>query len=865
MSKLSRFLLCALLITLALLPSHVAFAQAPVPSSPEIDRRVESILSKMTLEEKLDYIGGTGFAVRALPRLNLPALQMSDGPLGVRSNAKFPSTTYAAGIGLAASWDPQLAERVGAGIGKDARARGIHFMLGPGVNIYRAPMNGRNFEYFGEDPFLAGAVATGYITGMQKQGVSSTVKHFLGNNSEFLRHDSDSIIDERAVREIYLPAFESAVKNANVGSIMDSYNLINGLHSTQNGYYNTDIVRKQWGFQGVMMSDWVSTYDAVGAANGGLDLEMPKGDHMNREQLLPAIRDGRVKEATIDEKVRRILTTAARFGWLDRVQTDLSLSNYNEENHRVALDGAREGIVLLKNETSLLPLDKQKIKSILVVGPDAHPAQPVAGGSGKAIPFSAVSILQGIGDYIGTAATVYYERGIPKMIDLATSTEFFTAAQDGERGLKLETFPNGDLSGSPASTQKVHDLNFVGRSWEDFDNMDEALDLFVAGKKPSSRRWTGFYIAPQASSYEVAAEYSGEGNGYRLFVDDKLVFDQWKTATALQDHATLNLSAGPHKIVAEAFQDYPVGGRLRIGIMDQGKIVSAAAKALAAKAGVVIIAAGFDANSESEGSDRTFSLPFGQDELIRELAAINKNTIVTVTSGGNVDPDGWLDRVPAYLELWYPGERGGTALAEILFGAVNPSGHLPVTFERRWADNPAHDSYYADPGTDRVLYKEGVFVGYRGYAHNHVKPLYPFGYGLSYTTFRYSHLEVKAMSGSSTEASSGASFSVSFDVTNTGAQSGADVAQVYVAEAEPKVPRPPKELKGFSRIELAAGETKHVSLPLNPRAFAFYDVAAKHWHADAGKFSVEVGRSSEDLPLHSDVILSGAYDVENDK
>ncbi|MGA8270952.1 MAG: glycoside hydrolase family 3 N-terminal domain-containing protein, partial [Candidatus Sulfotelmatobacter sp.] len=268
MSKLSRFTLCALLLALAVLSAPFAFAQAPVPSSPEIDRRVDALLKKMTLEEKLAYIGGTGFAVRAMPSLNIPALAMSDGPLGVRSNQKFPSTTYAAGIGLAASWDPQLAERVGAGIGSDARARGIHFMLGPGVNIYRAPMNGRNFEYFGEDPFLTSAIAVGYITGMQKQGVSPTIKHFLGNNSEFLRHDSDSIIDERTAREIYLPAFEAAVKNAHVGAIMDSYNFVNGTHSTQNGYFNTDVVRKQWGFQGVMMSDWVSTYDAVGAANG---------------------------------------------------------------------------------------------------------------------------------------------------------------------------------------------------------------------------------------------------------------------------------------------------------------------------------------------------------------------------------------------------------------------------------------------------------------------------------------------------------------------------------------------------------------------------------------------------------------------
>jgi beta-glucosidase len=859
MLKLSRSL-PGFLLALTVLFSCRALAQSPVPNNPDIDRRVDALLKKMTLAQKIDYIGGTGFAARAMPELNLPALEMSDGPLGVRSNQKFPSTVYAAGIGMAAAWDPALAERVGAGIGKDARARGIHFMLGPGVNIYRAPMNGRNFEYFGEDPFLAGVTAAGYITGMQKQGVSSTVKHFLANNSEFLRHDSDSIVDERTAREIYLPAFEAAVKQGHVGAIMDSYNLANGLHSTQNGYFNTDVARKQWGFQGIMMSDWVATYSAEGAANGGLDLEMPNGRYMNKENLLPAIRDGRVKESTIDEKVRHILTTAARFGWLDRDQTDPSISKYDEENHLVSLQGAREGIVLLKNEGSLLPLDKQKIKSILVVGPDAWPAQPVAGGSGRAVPFSAISILEGIVGYVGTSAKVYYERGLPNMHDLAASTEFSTAAQDGKPGLKLETFASVDLSGKPTSTQVVSHLNFAGVGWEDFSDLEEVIALFTSAK-PTSRRWSGFYIAPQTSSYEIAAEYFGEGNGYRVLVDEKPVFDQWKLATALQNRATLALSAGPHKIVVEAFQSSPLGGRMLVGIADEHKIVSAAAKAEAAKADVVVVAAGFDADSESEGSDRTFSLPFGQEELIRELAAVNKNTVVTVTSGGNVDPGDWLDQVPADLELWYPGERGGTALAEILFGAVNPSGHLPVTFEHRWADNPAHDSYYPEADTKRVVYKEGIFVGYRGYEHNHVKPLFPFGYGLSYTTFQYSNLAVNPASNSSGEAN----YQVTFDVTNTGSRAGADVAQVYVSESDPKVPRPPKELKGFSRVELAPGETKHVSIPLGPRAFTYYDTSAKDWHADAGKYSVAVGRSSAETPLHADITLSSAYDVANDK
>ncbi len=349
----------------------------------------------MTLAEKLDYIGGEEMTIRAVPSVNVPALQMSDGPVGVRLDSGFPSTTYAGGIGLAASWDRELAHRVGAGIGRDARARGINFMLGPAVNIYRSPRDGRNFEYFGEDPFLTSNIAVGYITGMQEQGVSSTIKHYIGNNSEYLRHDSDSIIGQRAMHEIYLPSFEAAVKKAHVGAVMDSYNLVNGEHATQNSTLNIDIMRKEFGFEGTIMSDWDSTYDGVAAANGGLDLEMPHGRYMNRKNLEPAIKAGKVSEATIDEKVRHILSTAMMFGWLDRDQTDSSISYVDRSNRETALDSARESAVLLKNEGGLLPLNKALIKSILIVGPDAYPAVPVAGGSAGVVPFYAISAARG--------------------------------------------------------------------------------------------------------------------------------------------------------------------------------------------------------------------------------------------------------------------------------------------------------------------------------------------------------------------------------------------------------------------------------------------------------------------------------------
>jgi beta-glucosidase len=838
----------ASLLSAVFLSVASAFAQSPLPDSDAIRSRVDAIVQKMTLEEKIDYIGGTGFAVRAMPRLNLPAFEMSDGPYGVRSNAGFPSTTYVSGIGLAATWNRDLATRVGEGIGRDARARGIHYMLGPGVNIYRSPRNGRNFEYFGEDPFLAANMTVGYITGMQTQGVSATVKHYMGNNSEFMRHDSDSIIDERTMREIYLPTFENAVRKAHVGSIMNSYNMTNGQHMTQNGYLNIDVARKEWGFNGVMMSDWVATYDAVAAANGGLDIEMPTGAFMNRKNLLPAIKNGQVKEATIDQKVHNILSTAARFGWLDRTQTDSSISFFDAKNHAVALDTARESAVLLKNDNKLLPLSKTQIHSILIVGPNAFPGVPVGGGSARAIPFHTVSTLEGVGAYLGSGATTFYDHGVPTISEAARTTDFVTEQQNGKPGLKMETFQNRELSGTPLTSVAPH-INYAGINWESFmDDPAAAAALFESGNKHEvSRRWSGYYNAAQAGKYIIALQGSGEGTGNRVYVDDKLIIDNWNLVRAMQPHVTLDLSSGFHKIVVEDSRHSPVGGRLRFAIVDESKVVSARAKELAAKADVVLVAVGFDADSESEGGDRTFALPFGQDELIRAVASANKKTVVAVTAGGNVDSTAWIDSVPAFITAWYSGQEGGTALAEVLFGDVNPSGHLPVTFERKAEDNPTYANYYPEEGSNRVIYREGIFVGYRGYEHKNIKPLYPFGYGLSYTTFKFSNLSVKP---DATHAT------VTFDITNTGDRAGADVAQVYVSDDHSKTPRPAKELKGFEKVALQPGETKHVSVDLDSRSFAYYDPEAKKWNIAPGKFGILVGDSSASLDLKGSVEIT---------
>jgi beta-glucosidase len=809
----------------------------PIPNPTAADQRAAAILAKMTVEEKIDFIGGVdGFFVRGITRLNVPRLKMADGPLGVRNFG--PATAMPAGIGLAATWNPKLAERVGVELGRDSRAKGVHFLLAPGVNIYRSPVNGRNFEYFGEDPLLAGRMAVGFIKGVQSQGVAATIKHYIGNNSEFARHKTDTVLDERTMREIYLPAFEAGVKEGQVGALMTAYNLTNGVYMSQNAALNIDVLRKDWGFKGVVMSDWTSTYDAVGAANGGLDLEMPFGKLMNRDSLLPAIAQGKLSEAAIDEKVRRILRLAAEYGWLDRDQTDLKVPRFNTAGRQVALDAAREAVVLLKNDGPLLPLDRAKVRTIAVIGPNGHPGIPAGGGSAQVEPFTSVSLVQGLTAVMGKGGVVHYQRGLPTLLDLMDATEFRTALNGGDPGVIVELFDKPEFSGAPTAT-----LNLRRERWNDG----------IQSPPAAASRWTTYFTAREAGEHDLVLLGPGETSGYRVFVDGKLVIDSWEFVPELLSTRRIALEAAPHKLVIEQRQQRRSGGfRFRAAVARSGSLVAPEARALAASADVVIVAAGFAPETEAEATDRTFSLPFGQDELIREMAAANKNTVVVLTSGGGVDMSPWLDGVKSVLQAWYAGEEGGTALAGILLGDTNPSGHLPATFERRAADNPAHGNYYPAAGTLRIPYREGIFVGYRGYERNNTKPQFAFGHGLSYTTFQYKNLEVTP--GRTTDGN----VVVSFDVTNTGSREGADVAQVYVGEKTPAVPRPAKELKGFAKVSLAPGETKRVSVTLDRRSFSYFDTRSGQWRAEAGEFQIMVGRASDAADLRGAVSLAAA-------
>jgi beta-glucosidase len=843
-------LLCVLA---ALAAGTVARAQNPVD-----EKKIDEIIAKMTLEEKIHMLSGaTMMSSAGVDRLGIPQFRMSDGPVG--AHIPPPSTSYGAGIGLAASWDRELTNRVAVQIGRDGRSRGVSFLLGPGVNIYRMPLNGRNFEYFGEDPFLAAETATAYVEGLQSQGVSATIKHYAANNSEYFRFTENSEVSERALREIYLPAFEAAVRKAHVGAIMDSYNLLNGEHTSQNYHLNVEIAKQQWGFDGLIMSDWLmSVVDGVASANGGLDMEMPFGMHMNAETLLPAIKAGTVKESVIDDKIRRMLRVGYRFGWMDHDPIDENIPRYNQEGRKAALQNAREGLVLLKNEHDLLPLDAAKVKTLAVIGPDAFPGSPTAGGSGQVPTFYSISDLKGISDRLGVNATVLYDRGVPKPAILAIRSGFSQFGDKFVPGLTVETFDNPKFEGKPLATRTEMTAN-SGQNVLDNPDLGEMMNTvtgdqmkaFMGGAMgaPKFTRWTGYYFARAAGDFVVFVENQGK---YLLTIDEKPVIDHVEIPKSALAQTVVPLTPGPHKVVLEVLSPPQFGEAVvKIGITQVGTLVNQSALDLAKKADAVIVCVGYDQDIETEGADREFRLPPGQDELIEKVAAVNPNTIVVVTAGGSVDASRWIDKVAGLVQTWYAGQEGGTALAEALFGDFNPSGRLPISWERKLEDNPSFAYYYPTPGTLTIPYKDDIFVGYRGYEHNGVKPLFPFGYGLSYTNFKYSNLEIHPAGGAG-------NYEVSFDVTNTGTRAGADVAQVYVSEEHPSVARPPQELKGFARVMLDPGQTKRVAVPLDPRSFTWYDVKAAAWHADAGAFTIHVSRSSADPQLEGKITLDEA-------
>jgi beta-glucosidase len=805
------------------------------PSAP-VEDRVDDLLSRMTQDEKLNYIGGyNSFYVRAIPRLGLPALRMSDGPVGVRNYGQ--TTAYPAGILNAATWDTALVRQLGQALGKDCRSRGVHILLGPGMNIHRAPMCGRNFEYFGEDPYLAGQIAASYIRGVQQEGVSATAKHYVANNQEWDRNNVSSDMDERVLQEIYLPAFKAAVVDGKVGCVMSSYNLVNGTWATHNYHLLTETLKNDWGFSGVLMSDWGATHSTLEAAQAGLDLEMPSGNYMNKTNLTPYLASGAVRQSVIDDKVKRILRLLFEFGFYDRPQTDPSIPANYPPNADVALQLARNGIVLLKNQDNLLPLDMEAIDSIAVIGENAV-GWISGGGSSWTSPFDNVTLLEGLEEVADTGITVLYDPGYGIDYVAFTGSVFYKDESGATAGLTAEYFNNKTLTGSPFHTKTDSLINF---NW---GGGAPAIANFPSDN--FSVRWTGTIIAHETGDYEIILRCD---DGGRVWIDDTLRLNQWS------DHAAATYRTEFHMVEGEKYplvvEYYENGGdaEIRFGYW-RVDYESFPAADLAAKCDVAIVCVGFNSSMEGEGFDRPFNLPERQDSMVNAIARVNPNTIVVLNAGGNVATESWLHNVPVLLHGWYTGQEGGTAIAEILFGIVNPSGKLPVSFEKKWEDNPVYNSYYDPDGNKHVTYSEGLMLGYRYYDTEGVEPLFPFGFGLSYTTFEYSNLEVTPVVTDEPN-----SVRVSFDITNTGPVAGAEVAQLYIRQPEAPVERPYKELKGFGRVHLEQGETQRVTLALDSTSFSYFKTKKKAFGYDAGTFEVLVGSSSADIRLEGEVTL----------
>jgi beta-glucosidase len=686
-----------------------------------IDARVNDLLSRMTIEEKIALVhGNSKFTTAGIPRLGIPVRWLSDGPHGVREDIGPDtwapmghtddfSTCMPCGSALAATWDMNIAQLEGQTIGEEARERGKQIMLGPAVNIQRTPLGGRNFEYMGEDPLLAGTMASAYIKGVQSQQVASCVKHFACNNQETNRNRIDVNVDERTLREIYLPAFEMAVHQGGALAVMAAYNKINGEFCAENSYLLNTILKGQWGFKGLVMSDWAAAHDTQGAVLGGLDLEMgtdkPYDQFYLANPFLEGLQDGTYAMSLLDDKARRNLYVYFASGAMDERRPAQINTKAHQTTSRMV---AEEATVLLKNDGALLPLDEKAIKTIAVIGNNATLKQCAGGDSSGVKAFYEITPLEGITRRVGRSMNVIFSQGYAP-----------PPARGGGRGA------------------------------------------------PSTRP------APDA----------------------------------------------------------------------QELIDRAVSAARAADVAILVCGNDHSATGDTEGSDRpSLELSYGQDELIRQVTAANPRTVVVLVAGTPVAMP-WIEQAPAVLQSWFGGMEGGDALAAILFGDVNPSGKLPCTFPKKLADSPAHAMGNFPGDGASVHYAEGLLVGYRWYDTMSIEPLFPFGFGLSYTQFDYGDLKVAKATGDDAVATA------QFQLTNSGRRRGAEVAQVYVQPVHSHLPRPKQELKGFARVQLDSTESREVTIPLNARAFAYFDPDRKAWVAEAGDYTIAVGSSSRDVRL----------------
>lgn len=845
----------------------------------------QDVLKKLNIGQKIALLTGDGWwHTVAVPELGVPAVRMSDGPNGVRGIQFFngtPSSCFPSSTGLGSSFDIELAEEVGKALGEECRVKGCHVLLGPTVNTQRSPLGGRGFESFSEDPELNGSIAAAYINGVQSTKVVATIKHFVANDQEFQRFSISSDVSDRALREIYMKPFQIALKKSNPWAVMTSYNRVNGVHASECNWLLRDVLRGEWGYKGLVMSDWTGVYSTAAAVKAGLDIEMPGPTGVRGPAIARALLGETLFMEDIDACLLKILELVAH-AQKSGIPFDAQEKSRDTPELRALLrKAAADAVVLLKNEKQLLPLQTGKIKTLAVIGPNAKQAFTSGGGSAALRSTYTVSPLQGIAAAAKEAGVqdVQYALGAMTMKFLPL-VDPYIKQKSGDRGGLFEYWnelpTKGFMQTDADLGEKLPDHVWSTATQSSLALMADGVDA----SKVNPICWIKFtttFTPDEDGDWKFDLSVSGRGN---LFFDGRLVIDLstnpvpgdafFGMGTETKHAVIKDLKAGkPYSVEVRISNKefvlsgppFTAWGGMRLGgykfVTDEQALIDA--NELARKADVVILVAGLNGDWESEGFDRPhMKLPGLSDSLISDILKANPNTIVVNQSGTPVEMP-WISEAHTLLQAFYGGNELGNGLADVIFGKVNPSAKLALTFPKRLEDNPSYPSY-GDKGQEygKILYNEGIFVGYRGYDIQNIEPLFPFGFGLSYTTFAYSNVQAK-LTVSKSQDSTTALATVTFTLTNTGSLPGKEVVQVYVTDTQASAPRPLKELKGFTKVSLAAGESKIVSLELDENAFMFWSERKDVWVAEKGTFEILVGASSRDIKLTAKVGLEESF------
>jgi beta-glucosidase len=835
---------------------------------------VEEVLEKLSMRAKIKLLCGKGWwHTEPIPEFGIPSMRLSDGPNGVRGTRFFngvPSSCFPSSTGLGSTFDVELALKIGQALGDESRAKGCHVLLAPTVNTQRSPLGGRGFESFSEDPHLNGTIAAAYINGVQSKGVAATIKHYVANDQEYQRFSMSSDLSERALREIYLKPFQIALKHSKPWALMTSYNRVNGLHVSEDKRLLVDILRKEWGYQGITMSDWAGVYSTSESIKAELNLEMPGPSVMRGKALERALISEKLFPSDIDECVRKILGLLQR-AYASGIPFDAPEEGVDTPELRQLLrTAAADAIVLLKNDKNILPLStKGNLKKIAVIGPNAKQAMTSGGGSARLLSTYSVSPLEAIStvaEEIGAEVTYGIGAMSYKYLPLADP---YIQQEDGQPGSLIEFWnenpeerflkPDADVS-KPVQTC-AWSTTTKGSGCFFLDGVDDTKVNEVCWIRYSAK-----FIPDEDGDWEFSLAIAGLGN---FFFDGKLAIDL--STNAEQGESFFGLGTVDVRTVIKGLKakqtyhmeirignatfiaggsPFTCRGGIQFGAIRQIGEEDAIrdAVALAKESDATILVVGLNHDWESEGFDRKdLELPGLINRLVSEVLHADPNTVVVNQSGTPVTMP-WVDDAPTLLQAFYGGNELGNGLADVIFGKVNPSGKLALTFPKRLEDTPSYPSF-GDKGEvyGRILYNEGIYVGYRSYEIRELAPLFSFGHGLSYTSFAYADL-------STTTISAGGTFSVSFTITNKGTVSGREIAQVYIAAPQSSVPRPVKELKGFSKVFLRPGESKEVTIGLERDAISYYDDRQMAWVVEKGIFEVLVAASAIDVKLKGEVV-----------